>query len=385
MPKNKKKRKIAIITGSRAEYSYYQPIIREIEARSDLDYGIIATCMHPLETFGSTVEEVKKDGFKLHAVVRNNFDGYNRITMVKSLGVLVMQLPELFEQMEANMILVAGDRGEQLAGAIVGAHMYLPIAHIQAGEVSGNIDGTVRHAITRFAHIHLASNQDAYDRIIKMGEQPERTHIVGAPQVDDLVHGNITSAKEIYKKFSLKSSEPLLLFVFHPVTEEMKHMEKYTKQIMDAVSELGYQTIIIANNSDAGSNLVSKTVQANKKPFMHMYNNLPREDFAGLMSVASAIVGNSSCGILEAPTFKLPAVNIGNREAGRLQAENVIDTSYETEDVLKGIKKAVSSDFKAGLKNCVNPYGDGNSAKRIVDILENTVIDDEFLIKKLIY
>lgn len=374
-----------MITGSRAEYSYYQPIIREITKRSDLDYGIIATCMHPLETFGSTIEEVRKDGFKIHAVVRNNFDGYNHITMAKSLAVLMMQLPELFEQMGADMVLVAGDRGEQFAGAVVGVHMYLPVAHIQAGELSGNIDGTVRHAITRFAHIHFTSNQDAFDRIIKFGEQPERVHLVGAPQVDDLVHGKHTSPETLYKKFDLKKSEPFLLFVFHPVTEEMNRIEQYTKQVMEALQQVGVRAIIIANNSDAGSNLIRKTVQQHIKPFMSIFDNLPREDYAGLMALAGALVGNSSGGILEAPTFELPAVNIGNREKGRLQGKNVINTGYGTAEVVAGIKKALSPEFKKGLKGCVNPYGDGKAAPRIVDVLASVKIDDALLIKQITY
>src|SRR3989344_510900 len=193
MLKKNKKRKIAIITGTRAEFSYYHPIIEEIQRRPNLDYGIIATNTHVLDSFGSTINQIKKDRFKIEAAIHNTLDGYNPVTMTKSLSIFMLQLPELLEKMRADIVLVAGDRGEQLIGAIVGAHLYLPVAHIQAGELSGNIDGVTRHAITKFAHIHFASNKDAAVRLIRMGEEKKRVHLVGAPQLDKLVFGPVTS------------------------------------------------------------------------------------------------------------------------------------------------------------------------------------------------
>ena len=192
-----KKRKIAIIAGSRGEYGYFRPVIKEIEKNPRMDYGIIAANMHVLDSFGSSVEEIKKDGLKIHAEVFNTLDGYNHVTMVKSLSIFMMQLPELLRQMGADMILLAGDRGEQLIGAVAGSHMYIPVAHIQAGEVSGNIDGITRHAITKFAHIHFAANDDAAERVRKMGEETHRIFNVGAPILDELVSGLITPQEQI--------------------------------------------------------------------------------------------------------------------------------------------------------------------------------------------
>src|SRR3989344_4921219 len=180
---NKKNRKIAMITGTRAEFSYYHPIIEEVKRRPGLDYGIIATNTHVLDSFGNTINEIRKRGYKIEAAVYNTLDGYNRVTMAKSLSIFLMQLPELLEQMKADIVLIAGDRGEKLMAAIAGAYTYIPVAHIQAGELSGNIDGATRHAITKLAHIHFASNQDAFDRILRMGEEKKRVHLVGAPQL----------------------------------------------------------------------------------------------------------------------------------------------------------------------------------------------------------
>lgn len=382
---NNKKRKIAIITGSRGEYGYFRPVIKEIAKRENLDYGIIATNMHVLDTFGNSINEIKKDNFKIAATVNNTFDGYNHASMVKSLAVFNLQLPEILEQMEADLILISGDRGEQLMGAIVGAYMYIPVAHIQAGELSGNIDGTTRHAIAKFAHIHFASNTDAAERVKKLGEEEFRIHNVGAPQIDELVSGFVTPQAEIYKKYNLDKNKPAMMFVYHSVTEELNDLERQLDQIMPAIKHFGYQTIVILNNSDAGSRIIRRKVMEQKHPNMKFYKNLSRQDYTGLLNTIDVLVGNSSSGILEAPTFKLPAVNIGNRERGRIPGINVINADYQTPDIIRAIEKAMSPEFKESMKDCVNPYGDGQSAKRIVDILDNVNIDDKLLIKRITY
>lgn len=379
------KRKIAIIAGSRGEYGYFQPIVREIEKRPNLDYGFVVANMHVLDRFGSSVEEIKKDNLKIEATVYNTFDGYNHLTMVKSLSVFMLQLPEILHNMEADMVLVGGDRGEQLMAAIVGAHLYKPVAHIQAGEVSGNIDGTSRHAITKFAHIHFASNQDAAERILKMGEEPFRVHNVGAPQLDDFASGLFTSREEIYKKFNLNKSKPVLLLLQHTTTEDFDRTEQHMEETMKAISDFDAQAVVILNNSDAGSNILRRVINQHRAPHMNIFSNLPRRDYGGLLNVADVLIGNSSSGILEAPTFKLPAVNIGRRQAGRLRGINVIDVEHDALEIKKAIDIAVSGEFKEKIKDCVNPYGDGASSKRIVDILENIPIDDALLVKKITY
>lgn len=385
MNKNNKKRKIAIITGSRGEYGYIRPIIKEINKRENLDYGLIVTNMHVLDAFGLSINEMKKDNLKIFATVNNTFDGYTHLSMVKSLAVFNLQLPEILEQMGADIVLIFGDRGEQLVGAIVGAYIYKIVAHIQAGEVSGNIDGVTRHAITKFSHIHFAANKDAAERVKKLGEEEFRIHNVGAPQIDELTEGFITPKEEIHKKFSLNKDKPAMMFVYHSVTEELNGLEKQLNEILSAINHFDYQTIVILNNSDAGSRIIRKKIMEHKKPSTKIYKNLTRQDYAGLLNTTDVIVGNSSSGILEAPTFKLPAVNIGNRQRGRMQGINVINAGYNRQEIIKAIKQAVSSEFREKMKDCVNPYGDGKSAKRIVEILENVKIDDKLLIKRITY
>jgi len=385
MSQQNKKRKIAIITGTRAEYGYVRPIIKAIDKHPDLDYGLVVTNMHLLDAFGYSLEDIKKDNAKIDATVYNTFDGYNHLTMVKSLSVFQLQLPEILEQMKADMVLISGDRGEQLMAAIVGAYMYIPVAHIQGGELSGNIDGMTRHAITKMAHIHFVANQDAASRVLKMGEESRRIHEVGAPLLDDLVAGEITSSEEIYKKFSLEKNKPVILFVFHSVTEELRHLKKYMDEVLDALTKYEYQTIAIMNNSDAGSVIIREKLAENNKSFINFYKNVSRRDYAGLLNTVDVIVGNSSSSILEAPTFKLPAVNIGNRQKGREHGINVINVGYDAKSIEDAIEKALSSEFKKEMGRCINPYGDGKSAQRIVDILANANIDDDLLIKDITY
>ena len=381
----KKKRKIAIIAGSRGEYGYFRPVIKEIEKHPNLDYGIIASNMHVLDAFGSSINEIKRDGLKIHASVFNTLDGYNHLTMVKSLSIFMIQLPEILKQMEADMVLLAGDRGEQLIASIVGAHLYMPVAHIQAGEVSGNIDGVSRHAITKFAHIHFAANDDAAKRVLKMGEEKHRIFNVGAPMLDELVNDFVTPKEEIYKKFNLKHGKPIILLVQHSVTEEFNDTARQMQETMEAVKRFGYQTVIILNNSDAGSTTMRRTVLEHKTPEMQVFPNVKRQDYAGLMKVASELVGKSSRGIIEAPTFKLPAVDIGNRERGRLCGINVIHVPHDADKIAAAIRKALSPAFRAKMQKCTNPYGDGKSSKRITDILATIPIDDTLLVKRLTY
>src|SRR3989344_8744094 len=252
MNKKTKKRQIAIIAGSRGEYGYFRPVIKEISRRPGLDYRIIAVNMHVLDAFGSSIQEIKKDGLKIHAEIFNTLDGYNHLTMVKSLSIFMMQLPELLQQMGADMILLAGDRGEQLISAVVGAHMYIPVAHIQAGELSGNIDGMTRHAIARYAHIHFAANEDAVERLRKSGEQEFRIFNVGAPQLDEFVNGPATTEGEIRRKYKLIKSKHSILLIQHSVTEDFSQAYGQMSETLKAVQFFNCPVVIILNNTDAG-------------------------------------------------------------------------------------------------------------------------------------
>lgn len=380
-----KKLKLLFITGSRGEWGYIRPILRLCNKRKDVDYSLCVTNMHLLPDFGLSIKEIERDGFRVDYKIYMSLDGYNHYTMVKSLGIFLSSLADVVASSKPDWIILAGDRGEQLMGAIIGAFCYIPVAHIQAGELSGNIDGMTRHAIGKYAHLHFASNEDAAERLIKLGEEPFRIHIVGAPQLDELVQGLYTEKDELLNKYSLNLQDYLLV-VLHPVTEEYHKASEQVEILMRALSKFDMPKIVILPNNDAGSLMIREGIENNKKGDFYVFSNLSREDYLGFLKYCSAIVGNSSSGILEAPTFKIPAVNIGRRQHRRLRANNVIDVDFEEEAIIFAIKKAISKEFREMLKNnCTNPYGDGKSSERILNILLNTPINDTLLIKNLTY
>lgn len=380
-------RNIALITGSRGEYGYIRPIVREIQVDAELDYSLIVTNLHLLPDFGYSVDEIDQDQLRISDRIYMALDGYTPASMSKSLGIFLMSVTDSFLRLRPDLALLAGDRGEQLMTAVAAAHMNIPIAHIQAGELSGNIDGMTRHAITRYAHIHFASSEDAAERLRKMGEQEFRIFLTGAPQLDELVDGTYATPEEIASLYRLDLSKPIVLFVQHPVTEEYDQVVTQVRETLEAVSALAHQTVIIFPNNDAGNMEIRRLLERHRQPFMRVERNVPREIYAGLMNVASVMVGNSSSGLIEAPCFRLPAVNVGTRQRGRQRGNNVIDVPAERTAIHAEIQRALASEFRQHLRaNCENPYlGDGQVSKRIVQILKTISIDEELLKKQIAY
>ncbi len=379
-------KKIMIITGSRGEWGYIRPILRLIETREDVEAVLVVTNMHLLPAYGNSYKEIENDGFHIDYKVHMSLDGYSHVTQAKSLGIFLTSLPDIIANERPDWVLLAGDRGEQLMGAIAAAYTYTPVAHIQAGEVSGNIDNMTRHAIGKLVHMHFASNQDAAERLIKLGEEPFRVHNVGAPQIDEMVAAQYTELSEIEEKLCVHLRDGYLLGVMHPVTEEADKAEMQAEIFIKALNRFAVPKVIILPNNDAGSNGVKRAIQEYREGEYYMYANLKREDYLGLLRNAECIVGNSSSGLLEAPTFKVPAVNIGRRQNLRFRGINVIDVPFELEKVSAAVERAVSREFREYLdRECINPYGDGRSSERILDLLVNTPIDQKLLVKQLTY
>lgn len=380
-------RRIGIVTGSRGEYGYIRPIVREIERDGSLDYGIIATNLHLLPDFGHSITDIEADGLKITDRLYMALDGYTPGSMSKSLGIFLMSVTDTLVRSRPDVILLAGDRGEQLMAAVAGAHMSIPVAHIQAGELSGNIDGMTRHAITRFAHVHFAASAGAAERLRQMGEQEFRIHVTGAPQLDELVQGEYLAPAEVSARFKLDLDRPIVLFAHHPVTDEYDSVAAQVHEAVEAVCALGLQTVAIFPNNDAGNLEVRRALERRHPPFMRIERNLPREVYAGLMNVASVIVGNSSSGLIEAPCFHLPAVNIGTRQRGRERGNNVIDVPDDRNAIRAAIERAISPGFRQQVRATgTNPYlGDGSVSRRIVDILKHLEITSELLQKQIAY
>lgn len=378
-------KKLLFLTGSRGEWGYIRPILRLAEKSKDVDYSLVVTNMHLLPAYGNSYKEIEREGFHINHKIRMAVEGGDHVAHAKSLGVCLGALPDILDIEQPDWVVLAGDRGEQLMGAIAASYCYIPVAHIQAGELSGNIDGMTRHAIGKLVHMHFAANQDAADRLIKLGEEPFRVFNVGAPQIDEMVAAQYTSIPELEERFSVDLSKGFLLAVMHPVTEEMSRAGEQAKIFVEALNRFDLPKIVILPNNDAGSLSVKNAILANRKGEYYLFANLKREDYLGFLKEAKCIVGNSSSDLLEAPTFKTSSVNIGRRQDMRFRGKNVIDVSFDVDEIEQAIVRAISPEFKEYLSDCENPYGDGHSSERILDLLLNTTPDSKWMTKKLMY
>jgi len=380
-------KRIAVITGTRADYGILKSVLKEIEASPKLELSLVAVGMHLSTEFGYTIKEIEKDGFQIDAKIDALHREDTRAAMARSIGRSVIGITDSLERKGPDVLLLLGDRSEMLAGAIAATYMSIPIAHIHGGDISGNVDEPVRHAITKLAHIHFAATKESAERIIKMGEEPWRVHVVGAPGLDLALNTKLPEPREIAKKYRLDLSKPILLVVQHSVVTEMQNAASQIRETLESIVELGYQTVLIYPNADAGGRRMIKVIKEYEKyPFIKTFKSIPHEEYLGLIRLASVMVGNSSSGIIEAPSFKLPVVNIGTRQIGRQRAENIVDVGYSKRDIKKAIQKALFDEkFKGKVKNCKNLYGDGQAGIRIATILSELRISRRLLEKRMTY
>jgi len=382
-----KVKNIAVIASSRATYGYKRKLIGLIQKSSKLELQLIVTGMHLVKKYGYSISEIEADEYPVAAKVDMKMGGDEPFEVAASLGVEIQGLAQAFKTLEPDIALVTGDRAEMFAAAVTAVYMNIPVAHIQAGDVSGHIDGSARHAITKLSHIHFASCSDSAERVKRLGEEPWRVFDVGAPQLDSIIHDKKLSISELKSEIGIDLGKRTLLVIQHPVLVESDQAYEQMKVTMDAISELRLQTIIIYPNSDAGGLEAIRAISEYEAlPFIHVYKNINRNVFISLLSHVSALVGNSSCGILEAPCFKLPAINIGNRQRGRMQAGNVINTEVDKNQIKEGILMSLDEEkFRAKLESCVNPYGDGKSSRIILEILEGLEINNRLIDKQITY
>ena len=373
--------KILFFTGSRGEWGYIRPILKHCK-KLKIQSEICVSNMHLLPAFGNSINEINKDKFKVDYKIYMALDGYNDLTVSKSLGIFLQSFTDVLHNSKPDWLLLAGDRGETFMASVAGAYTNTPTAHIQAGELSGNIDGLARHAIGKMAHIHFASNQDAAKRLIRLGEEKKRIYKVGATQLDEIKSKSFTNKKQIRAKFNIKENEKLIVAIFHPVTEDQKETNSNTIKILKALEKNRCKKIWIMPNNDSGSDNIREFLLNKKNSEISVYRNLSREDFLGLLSIASCMIGNSSSALIEAPSFQLPAINIGRRQKDRVCGENVITLAKpKVEQIDKLIKKIVFSKKKFLKKRILNPYGDGNSSLKVIKILKK-LKSDRHLIKK---
>lgn len=381
-------KKICVITGTRAEYGLSKPIMKSIENHPNLKLSIIATGMHLSKEFGLSLNEIVNNGFEVTEKVRMNPNEDSGFSMAKSIGRGIIGISKALKKIKPDMILVLGDRIEVLAGTIAAAYMNIPVAHLGGGDITkAGLDEPARHAITRFANIHFTTTEKSAKNILKMGEDKWRIFNVGSPSVDTILHEKFLSKREIEKKFSLDLKKPFILMIQHAVTTEPEKAEKQIMETLKAIEQLKIQTIVIYPNSDAGGRKIIKKIKKyEKKPFIKTFKNLSQKEYFSLLKYAGVLVGNSSSGIIETPSFHLPVVNIGIRQEDRERGGNVIDVESNKDQIVQAVERALFDEkFKERIKKSKNPYGDGNTSKRIVKILNEIKIDKRLLQKKINY
>jgi UDP-N-acetylglucosamine 2-epimerase (non-hydrolysing)/GDP/UDP-N,N'-diacetylbacillosamine 2-epimerase (hydrolysing) len=382
------KRRIAVVTTSRADYSHLYWPLKLLSEHADVDLRLIAMASHLSPEFGATIREIEKDGFPIAARIESLLSSDTDVGMAKSIGVAVLSLADTLGAMRPDLLLLIADRYEMLAPAAVALSLRIPIAHIEGGEISeGAIDDAVRNALTKMSHIHFTSTDGARQRVIAMGEEPWRVHRAGAPSLDHLRRSRLLSREEIEAACSVDFRVPALLVAYHPVTLERDTTCEADALFaaLDQVAAAGSTQILFCYpNADAGSrSLIERTrAFAGRRPAAKMFVNLDAVTYWSLLRCVEAMIGNSSSGIMETASFGVPTVNVGARQRGRERARNVLDAEADVSSILARIDEARSSAYRTSLQGMTNPYGDGHAAERIVKVLTTCPLGQDLLIKR---
>jgi UDP-N-acetylglucosamine 2-epimerase (non-hydrolysing)/GDP/UDP-N,N'-diacetylbacillosamine 2-epimerase (hydrolysing) len=340
------------------------------------DIYLVVTGICLLDIHGKDVNYIKNDGFEINAQLKmfNTDRPDTGGEMVRSMARVMPSLVDELEKTEPDIVLSGFDIGANLAVTIAAAHMNIPVAHIQGGEVTGSIDESIRHAMSKFAHIHFPATELSKQRLIRMGEDPSNIYVVGCPSIDVIRETPNVDIETLEEYLNINFSKPVLLMIQHPVTTEAEDSFQQIKETVDAIREVEVQTVALLPNNDAG---YSKIIDYIKQSGIKWYPSLPTDIFINLYRNVSALIGNSSSGIHETPTMKIPAINIGNRQQGRERAINVIDVPHEKNAIVDAVNKALEDkDFLKKVKMIENPYGDGKSAEKIVKILKKVSLDN---------
>ena len=376
----KKKKLILGVTGIRSEYDIMSSVFRAVNKHPDLDLQLVVTGAHLSEAYGHTIDEIHKDGFAVVEEIESLLNGDQASCRLKGLAIQLQGLVQTIARVKPDILMVLGDREEAMTTALVGAYMNIPVAHLCGGDrVIGNVDDQVRHAVTKLAHLHFVTNSESAERIIRLGEQPFRVFEVGNPGLDRLLEVPVIDIAELSARlgFSIVEGEPFILLIQHVISTESNQAYVQMKASLEAIRELGIKTIISYPNSDAGGQQMIRAIhEYDSLSFIHAAKNIPRLEFVNLMRRASCLLGNSSAGILEAPLLKLPVINVGNRQRGRLHAENVQFVPHEKDQIITALQRAIYDEsYRHSVSSCVNPYGDGKSSARIAHALASVSID----------
>ena len=369
-------RKICVVVGSRANYSSIKSAMQAIEDHPQLELQLVVGASALLDRYGTSVGVIERDGFTPVERVFMLIEGETPSTMAKSTGLGLLELPTAFERLQPDIVVTVGDRFETMATALAAAYMNIPLAHTMGGEVSGTIDESIRHAVTKFAHVHFPACSDAAERIVKLGEPPETVFNVGCPRIDlvaDVLRqggdGSLEGLFDVGVGVELDLDRPFAIVSQHPITTEYGHGEDQITETLMAVREVGIPAVVLWPNADAGSEEIARGIRKLRERGldneMHFFKNLPTETYIRLMAQTACLLGNSSSAIREGAFIGTPSVNIGSRQAGRQRGANVTDVGYDRAEIVAALERQLEH----GRYESEPIYGDGKAGKRIADVL----------------
>lgn len=374
-------RKICIVTGSRAEYGLLSGLMRIIQQDEELQLQIIATNMHLSPEFGLTYKEIEQDGFKIDKKVQMLLSGDTSNATTKSVGLATIGFADAYEDLKPDLLVVLGDRFEILAAVTAALFFKIPVAHLHGGEITeGAYDDCIRHAITKMSHLHFTSTEAYRQRVIQLGEQPNRVFYVGAIGVENIKHIPFSSKKDLEESLNFSLGKKSLLVTYHPVTLENHTAASQCQNLLDALDEFPeYKVIFTLPNSDTDGRILIQMIHEYVSKHSERCMSIPSlglKRYLSALRYVNAVIGNSSSGIIEVPSFGIPTLNIGNRQKGRIAAESVIHCGTDKQEIIDGLKKCLSQEQKKIAQRALNPYDKENTTQEILDIIKHYPLEN---------
>jgi UDP-hydrolysing UDP-N-acetyl-D-glucosamine 2-epimerase len=378
-------RAIGVVTGARSDYGLLRPVLKRIVADPQLKLVLFVTGMHLSPSFGFTVRSIEDDGFNISERIEMLVASDTPQGISKSVGLGIIGFSQAYSRTRPDLLLVMGDRFETLAAVVAALPYTIPVAHISGGEITeGVIDDAIRHSITKMSHLHFVAMDEYRERIIQMGEEPWRVTVTGEPGLDNLKEDSFLMRDELEKVIGLPLNPAPLLVTFHPVTLDPDETERSIAALLAALTELALPVIFTYPNADTGGNVIIERLQhfVVTHPTAKVVVSLGLQGYFSLMKYSAVMLGNSSSGIVEALSFELPVVDIGDRQRGRVRGQNVVHAEPDRESILRAARTALSPSFRQNLRALRNPYGDGNAAQQIIEVMKSTCLGAALLVKR---
>ena len=383
------KKLISILTATRAEYGLLKPIISKLNTMKEFDVRIVATGAHLSPEFGLTYQEVEKDGFNIDGKIEILLSSDTPSSISKSMGLAMIGFADYFEKLSPDLLIVLGDRYETLAVAATAMNQRIPIAHLYGGETTeGAIDESIRHAITKLSYLHFTSTEEYRKRVIQLGEHPKRVFNVGAIGIENILNEMLLSKEELEEELKIDLSKRYAIVTFHPVTLENNCSKKQIESLLEVCKEYKNISFVFTKaNADAEGRIINQFINrfAQYNDNISVFTSLGMRRYLSALKYCSMVIGNSSSGLLEAPSFGIPTINIGDRQKGRIQADSVINCEPIKGDITESIQLALSEEFVQKAKKTINPYGNGDTSNKVIEVIKDYLLNSKFDLKKKFY